>query len=177
MLPELTNLLPEARKRQLRRDYFYRLATLSALMLALLIVIAGVLLIPTRTYLTQEVATRTQTLASLETTLASSDEQNLDTRLAALAEETTALGTLATSTTESATLAQLLAVAHPGIAFSAITIAGTAGSIAGVADTRDDLRAYYLALGSASVIKSASLPVSAYAVAANAPFTITLALP
>jgi Tfp pilus assembly protein PilN len=183
MHPELTNLLPEDRQKELRRDYFYRLSTVSALMLIVLLAIQGALLIPTDQYLNEEIATRTQSLAALEATLASADEQNLDARLAILSEETSALGALATSTTESSVLTQLLAVPHPGVGITVIMLTpshgrvAASGSVAGIADTRDDLRSYYLELSGATFIESANLPISAYAQATQIPFTITLVLP
>jgi Tfp pilus assembly protein PilN len=180
MYPERTNLLPPARQQQLRRDYFYRLAAVAALVGTFLVAIHGALLYPAYHYLEQEIATRTTDLASLQASLASSDEQELDTRLAMLSEETNALGALATSTPLSSTLAEILALAHPGVRITGIALANAQGStapedsISGTADTRDDLRAYYLALSGAPFVGSANLPVSAYASAANIPFTITL---
>jgi hypothetical protein len=183
MLPETINLLPYERQARLRRDYIYRLVTVSALVCTLVLAVHAALLIPTYRYVEQEITTRSQSLSTLEATLASADEQTLDARLQVLSQETAALGALATSTPESSTLAQLLSISHPGVRITAITLATAsarlpaAGSITGVADTRDDLRSYYLAVSGASFITLANLPVSDYASAAQIPFTITLTLP
>jgi Tfp pilus assembly protein PilN len=183
MLPDLTNLLPEERTRALRRDYFYRLGTIAALLLTLLLALHAALLILPYRYLESEIQTRGARLDALEQTLGSANEQQLDARLSALGTETAALDAIATSTPQSVVLGETLAVVHPSVLITGLTLAPWHGkipetvSVSGTAATRDALRAYYLALSSAPFVSAANLPVSSYALAAAIPFTITLTIP
>lgn len=182
-MSDLTNLLPTERQWELRRAYWYRLATLAIIVLTLLIIVNGLLLLPTYTYLKTEVGSRTAHLAELDRSLSSANEQQLASRLALLGAQTASLASLATSTPQSGVLTEVLAIVHPGVQITGLTLTPPHAkmpesvTLTGIAATRDALRTYYLALSGASFVDSINLPVSAYAIATNAPFTVTLTLP
>lgn len=183
MHPDHINLLPHERRRQIRVEYFYHLATVAFLMLTVLVIIHAALLLPTYQFLEKQVGIRTDSLAQLNQTLASSDEQSLAMRLTAVENKVDILVALSTSTPQIGVLRQVLAEPHPNVSLSGIILAPRRGktpetvALSGVAATRDDLRAYYLELSTAPFIATANLPVSAYAAESNIAFTITLTLP
>lgn len=180
MTSDLTNLLPGERHRTLRREYFWRLAVVAAVLGTVLIAAAAILLLPTYLYLSNEVSARTNRLATVSTALASSDEAELLGRLNALSQDTATLAKLGTAPSASAVVSEVLAVPRPGITLSNISytpaVGNTAASmvISGMAATRDSLRSYQLALQSTSFAQSVDLPVSAYAKDSNISFGITI---
>lgn len=193
MSDELTNLLPDERRRALRRDYFLRLGTVSALLVAGLTIAASMLLLPTYIFLMESSRAKTAHLANAKTTHASEDEASLSKRLTALANDAATLTALANVPPASSIIRSVLAIPRFGIALtgfaytpalptlpsqSTSTAQKNKGKLAitGVATTRNALRAYQLALQAAPLVLSADLPVSAYAKDVNSVFTITLIL-
>ncbi|HUY62583.1 MAG TPA: hypothetical protein VMV50_02230 [Candidatus Paceibacterota bacterium] len=182
MRERLTNLLPVNRQRTITREYFVRLGVIAAWLVTLLIVASGFLLIPTYVYLSANQSTKTSQLAGIESSLSSSDATSLAAQLAALSNDAATLSALKDMPAASTVIREMLSVARPGITLTGITYTpsgmGTPGTLAviGTATTRDTLRAYQLALQSASFASAANLPVSAYAKNANLPFTITVTL-
>ena len=182
MHPELTNLLPEDRTSALRRDYFFRLATVALVLLLFVIIAHGVFLMPSYQFVEAQIADRTVALAGIKAALASSDEASLDARVSALTKRSTVLSALASTPSKTALIAQVLQIPHPGVSLIGFTLTpGTGGAgpsveVRGVADTRDNLRAYDVALSGATFIKQVDLPVSAYADATNVNFTVTLTM-
>jgi hypothetical protein len=77
---------------------------------------------------------------------------------------------------------KVLDISHPGIALSGFLYLPANGkkpgtlSISGSSATRDTLRGYQTAIQSAPFVKSADLPVSAYAKDTDIAFTITVIL-
>lgn len=180
MTSDLTNLLPRERHRTLRREYFWRLAVVAAVLGIALIASAAILLLPTYLYLSSEVQARTNRLADAATALASSDETELLSRLNALSEDTATLSKLGTLPSASAVVSEVLAVSRPGITLSSISYTPKVGNtsatmvLSGIAATRDALRNYQLALQGTSFAQSVDLPVSAYAKDSNISFGITI---
>ena len=179
MSPELTNLLPHSRIRAFRRDYFLRLATISLVLLTIVVVAHGLLLAPAYMYARGEVQRETVELERLTASLQTSEEKEVRARLATLTTNVTYLNRLATTTTASAAIRSVLSVPRTGISLSGFTFAPPgkdAGRMAlsGTAATRDTLRAYALALGQLPFVTSADLPISAYAKENDIPFTISL---
>lgn len=181
---ELTNLLSLERRSALRRDYFIRLSIVAVFLVIALILAAAALLLPTFVFLTaNESAVKTR-LASIESTLSSSDDIALSAQLAALSNSAASLSALANTRPVSMVVRTILAVSRPGVTlsnfvYSAATNANNNQStlaISGIAATRDALRSYQLALQGSSFVHSADLPVSAYAQDANIAFTITVTL-
>lgn len=183
MHSELTNLLPFERQRELSRDYILRFAAAVATALTALVVVAGLLLVPTYVLLTQRTVSKGVHLANIESILSSSNEGALSARLAALSNDAKILTALGSVPSASAIIRSMLATPRPGISLSGFSYspaeaASSAGtlSISGSAATRDALRAYQLAIEDSAFATSADLPVSAYARDANIPFTITVTL-
>jgi Tfp pilus assembly protein PilN len=180
MREEVTNLLPLERQRTLSRDYFLRLAVVMVLIMSTLALVAIVLLIPTYVFLTSSASTKEAHLASIDSTLSSSDEVSFSARLTTLGRNVATLSALAPS--PSSIIRKALAVSHPDIALTGFVYAPAEGArpgtldISGSAATRNALRNYQLALQSVSFARSAELPVSAYAEDSNIAFTIRVTL-
>jgi hypothetical protein len=179
---ELINLLPPERKRAFRRDYFYRLGTVALLLLSALVIIHGIMLLPTYLYLQAVEKTRAAELANLNEQLADAEQDGTSARLAALKADATHLSRLADTGTASAAVRMVLDVPRSGIAIqnisftppSATTAADGKMAISGTAATREALRAYSLALSSVPFISKVDLPISAYAKDIDIDFTVTL---
>ena len=180
MSSELINLLPRSRARAFRRGYFVRLATVALLLVALLVLLHGVLLVPTFLYARGEVARDRQQLALLDTSTQTSEEQEITARTNVLKGTVGYLTRVANVPTMSAALRAVLLVPRPGIALTGFTYTAPTGTgqpsmqLTGKADSRDALRNYVSALGQLSFVTSADLPISAYAKERDIDFTITL---
>lgn len=177
-----TDLLPTDRKRTIRREYFVRVGVVSVMLATVLVAVYGVLLIPTFLYLSSTAATKTARLADLKASLSSADEAQLSARLSALSKDASTLLALSKPPSVTAQVSAMLAIPRPGITLSnfAYTAAAEPAAatlvVSGMANTRDSLRQYQLALQAAPFAASADLPVSAYAKDANIPFAITVTL-
>lgn len=177
-----TNLLPLERQHALLRDYFLRLGVVAVVVITILIVVAGLLLLPTYVFLTQSAATKQAHLANVESILSSSNEVELSAHLAALSRDVNVLSALGDISSASELLRTALAVPRLGVSLTSFSYTPTKGKtpgvleISGIAATRDALRSYQLALQNNPFSSSASLPVSAYAKDVNIPFTIVVAL-
>lgn len=177
---ELTNLLPEFRKRSFRRQYFLRLGTAMLVALACLTLLHAVLLLPTYLYARGGVERGTAALAALNASADTASEAALTARKGALNATATSLSKLKDAPTASAALQAVLAVPRPGIALTGFTFTAPASSaparmqLTGVAASRDTLRQYAAALGVLPFVTNADLPISAYAKETDIDFTITL---
>lgn len=179
---ELTNLLPPERQKILSREYAIRFATVAALILAFLAVVATVLLLPSYVFLIQNETAKTSQLKNIESTISTSDQQGLSARLSALSANTATLIALQNVPSASTDIRSMLAIPRPGIIISGFVYTAPGekelGTLvfSGIATTRDALRGYQLALQGAPFARSADLPVSAYAKDSNIAFTITVTL-
>lgn len=179
---EMTNLLPPERQHALVKNYYIRLGVVIALMISALMLSAAILLLPSYVLLSMNENAEKSRLAAIEATLSSADERDLSVRIATLSRDSEALFALEKASSASATARLILAIAHPGIAISALSYASAAdeGSgtlvVSGVAATRDALRKYQIALQNASFVQSADLPVSAYAKDSHISFSINITL-
>jgi len=179
---ELTNLLPEERIRSLRRVYFIRLTVVAVLLLVGVTIVHGVLLLPSFMYLRNQVGERTQSLAALTSTLAGSEEKEISTRVAALAEDSAHLARLSSVPKASAAIRAIAALPRSGIRLTGFSFAPKEGaeaqmSVSGVATTREALRTFEQSLADQPFITSADLPISAYAKERDISFTISLTGP
>ncbi|MDB5190433.1 MAG: hypothetical protein JWN49_759 [Parcubacteria group bacterium] len=181
MNSELTNLLPASFIRDVRQGYFLRVITVAIALAVFLVLVHGLLLIPSYLYTSSRVVSEQKELDTITNSLQSSEEKQANTRITALRANVTYLGRLSTLPTASAAVRALLAVPRDGIRLGGFTFTapGTAAatgkmSVTGVASTRDSLRLYTLALQQLPFISSVDLPISAYAKESNIPFTITL---
>lgn len=184
MYHELTTLLPRPRRRALMREYLFRLATLTAIMLAVVITVHGILLIPVAFYLERQASEQQTHLATLASS-GTQEEKTASARLTSLESDATYLSHLGSVPTISSLVRAILQVPRQGITLIGFTYTppvpaadGSAGSgkllLSGVATTRDALRQYDLALSQLPFVANADLPISAYAKETDIPFSITL---
>ncbi len=164
------------------RGYYLRVGVVAGALGTLLTAVAAVFLVPTYVFLVGSAQAKEMRLASIQSTLSSADEVALSARLAALSSDTAALSALASKQSASSAMRSVLAVPRPGITLSGFTYMPASGkgpgvlALSGGAMTRDALRTYQLALQHSPIVRSADLPVSAYAKDADISFTITVTL-
>lgn len=179
-LSELSNLLPAAKVRALRREYFIRLVTVTFGLATLLIVIHGVLLVPAYLYAHTQAAREQEELDRIAASASSAQERAVNAQINAVQSDIAYLGRLASLPTASGAIRAVLAVPHPGITLSGFTFTAPTNTaqaemtVTGTASTRDALRAYVASLGQLSYVSKADLPISAYAKDSAIPFTVTL---
>lgn len=179
---ELTNLLPLERQRLLSRDYFLRLGIVNALLLTVITCIAAALLLPTYVLLESSSNAKEIRLANIKSTISSADEKAFTMRLAALSANVVALTALANAPSAGTIIRTILDVSRPGVTILGFDYtAATTKSlgkllISGTSSTRDALRNYQIALQDVSFVRTANLPISAYAKDTNIAFTITATL-
>lgn len=177
---ELSDLLPVAKKRALRREYFVRLVTVFLGLATLLVIIHGILLAPAYLYAHAQAAREQDELTRIVSSASSEQERAVNAQIASIQSDITYLGRLGTLPMASDAIRAILAVPHRGVRISGFTFtAPTATSpaqmtVTGTASTRDTLRAYVSSLGQLSYVSKADLPISAYAKDSNIPFTVTL---
>jgi Tfp pilus assembly protein PilN len=180
MYRELTNLLPPNKSRAFRREYFLHAGTVCILGLSFVVIVHGLLLLPTYLSLEGQLSAQKQQLAKLNTDLEQAGQKDVSNRLTALTTDASYLTKLGTIPTASAVTRAVLTVAHPGIVLTSLAYTpptdATPGHflLTGTASTRDALRAYDLALAQLPFVSNADLPISSYAAETNIPFTITL---
>ncbi|MDO8408364.1 MAG: hypothetical protein Q7S95_04015 [bacterium] len=181
-MSESLNLLPAVRIRARLWRYISRLGTIAAYLALVLVLIAGILLIPTFVFLKSTEATKQARLASIESVLSSSDEAALAARLSALSNDAAVLVSLASLPSATDLVRQALAVRRSGITLSGVTYTPAKGSqpgtlvLSGTAAARNGLRAYQLAIANTPEFANADLPVGSYAKDSDIPFTITVTL-
>lgn len=182
MHKELTNLLPYARQKALFRWYIVRVVVVGAVLVNVTMIASAILLFPTYILLTgNEKASETR-LASLQLALGSSNEKEVLARVTLLTDQAGALAQLGTTPTVSEVIRSVLAVPHAGIAITGFTYSPQTAKtqrtldVVGTASTRETVRSYQLALQSVPGVRSAALPLSAYAKDSSIPFTISLTL-
>jgi hypothetical protein len=178
---ELTNLLPRAGQRSLRRGYFLRLLNVIVGLAVIALIIHGILLAPSYLYARAEVKREQAELDRISSSSSSAEERSIQTHIASVKGDITYLGRLSTLPTASGAIRAVLQVPHTGIHITGFTFTAPNGSshtaqmsVTGTANTRDVLRQYVQALGQLSYVSNADLPISAYAKDSDIPFTITL---
>lgn len=179
-LDTLTNLLPLERQARLRREYFFRLATVGVLALLILVALHAAMLIPSYAHLGQRISVQEEHLAQLAASLTASEEQEMDARLTSLKDDATYLLALNDVPSVSGALRAILAVPRPGISLSGFSYVPPGGSapgsmvVRGTAATRDALRGYHDALTGLPGVTKTDLPIGAYAEETDIAFSITV---
>ena len=182
MPEELTNLLPYQRRLQLVREYRFRFGVIIVAVLTVLTLASAMLLVPTYVLLTGSASAKEEHLTRIRTVLSSADGAALSARLVALSTDANELISLSKKKSVSKVLSSVLNIPRPGINLNGFTYAPAANktsetfSISGVAATRDVLRNYQTRIQSEPFVRTAELPVSAYAKDLNIAFTITVTL-
>ncbi len=177
-----TNLLPEERRRSLRQLYFLRLAVVAVSVLIGVVVVHGILLLPSYLYLHTQVDEREAALATLTSSLAGGEEKEIGIRVARLEEDAAYLARLATTPKASAAVAAIIAVPRPGVRLTGFSFAPKDGaepqmSVTGIAQTREALRRFEQVIGNEPYVTSTDLPISAYAKERDISFTILITGP
>lgn len=178
MSVNLLDLLPEDRRRKIRRAYVLRVGTVAAILGVVLVAAAAALLVPTYIYLVSSLRAQSVRLASVESTISAADQTTLGKRLATLSADATEIAQLGTTPSASALIREVLAIGRPGIVLTGMSYTPSQGTLAlsGVAAARNDLRAYQLSLAATPRFANAALPVSSYAKDRDIPFAITITL-
>ncbi|HVX90080.1 MAG TPA: hypothetical protein VHC20_00245 [Candidatus Paceibacterota bacterium] len=181
MSHDMINLLPPDRSRAFRRNYFIRLATVAFMLLTALVVIHGILLLPSYLYATAEVRAEQ---AALVNTSANADAtaESAASELATLKASAAHLAELKNTPSASGAVRVVLGVPHPGVSLASITYTPPTGGnaqsakmvLSGTAATREELRSYNLALTGAPFVTSVDLPISAYAEDTDIAFSMTI---
>jgi Tfp pilus assembly protein PilN len=182
MMPELTNLLSEGRVRALRRLYLLRVAVVALMLLAGVILVHGVLLLPSFLYLHTAVKEKTSVLAALTAAVDGEEQLQIRARVDTLAGDATYLGRLAQTPKASAAVFAVTKLPRPGIVLTGFSFApgsggGASMNVTGTATTRESLRAYEDTLKDVPFVTSVTLPISAYAKERAIDFTVTLTGP
>lgn len=183
MAPNLTNLLPSERARAFRQTYFLRLATVAALALAVLIAAHAALLSPAYLFVSERAALAKEELSALSASLATSEEAEMNARLARLSDDVARLREYASAPASSDVLRSVLEVPRSGITLAGLAVTpGKGGAngrmvISGNAATRESLRQYHAALSKLPGVTGVDLPLSAYAKESDITFTLTLTGP
>lgn len=172
------DLLPEDRRRKIRRAYVLRVSTVAAVLGIILVVAAAALLVPTYIYLVSALKAQSVRLASVESTISATDQTTLGKRLATLGTDATEIALLGATPSASEVIREVLAIGRPSIVLTGMSYALAQNTLAlsGVAATRNDLRAYQLSLAATPRFANAALPVSSYAKDRDIPFAITITL-
>jgi Tfp pilus assembly protein PilN len=182
MSHNLTNLLPPERARELNREYLLRLVTVGALIVAMLVVVSGLLLVPSYRSLQDIAAEKQATLTALGGPAKVQTQNQAETTQ--FMSTVSYLGGLGQSATASEAVRAVLLIPRTGVILSSITFSAPTASgavktpakmtLSGTATTREALRAYDLALSEAAFVSNVDLPISAYAKESNIVFTMTL---
>jgi hypothetical protein len=175
----LTNLLPQERIRAASREYWLRLATLVVSGGTLLVLIHAVLLLPSFIYLSEEAKTHAAHLEGIDSSYASSEGQEIGSRIEAMTLRADALGALTKSPSATLVVKSVLAVPRGGVRIRSLTLSlpeNGSGQMrmSGIAPTRESLQQYHAALQDLPFVTKADLPLSVYAEERNLPFIITL---
>jgi hypothetical protein len=148
----------------------------------ILIGTTGVFLMPAYVYLHAETTERMVHLAAIEAGLKSGEDAALEARITALSKNADLLASLADAPSAISVIRAALDVSRPGISLTGLNASPAQGAksgtllLAGIADTRDQLRAYQLALLAEPFVKIADLPISVYAKDSDISFVITITL-
>lgn len=176
----LINLLPPDSKSQVERMYATRLFTTALFFASLLVVSAILLRTPVFLYERERLDALEQEKARLSSQAGVVAAGEVGARLTRSSEDLAYLSRLATTTDVTNTTSQLTELPHAGMSITKLSY--TAGTkpgegrvtIAGTARTREALQQYVAALQRVPFVKSADLPISAYAKERDISFTITV---
>ena len=180
MITKLIHLLPRERRRAFLQDYFFRLGTVVALLLTILVVVHGILFSPSYFNLEQSKANEQAHLNAITERLASSGDQEIVGRLATLDRETEHLSKISAAPSAVGNVRAIILLPRSGITLTSFSFTPPFGKspgqmrVSGTAASRDSLRRYQSTLATLPGISGADLPISAYAKESDIPFTVTL---
>ncbi len=178
---DLTNFLPEDKKRAFRQLYLARVMTALVSMLLVVLFAHIALMFPTYLYVRQEYDVKAKRLADIADTTEKSKQEEVSKRITSLHANLERLHGFLAQPHSMPMIKSILAISGKGIHITSISSSSgepqaTAFSmrITGVADTREQLRAYQLSLSALPFVSSADLPLSAFAKEKDIPFSIAI---
>ncbi len=174
------NLLPPSRIRMLRKQRLIKLATVSAAVFSILIIIQMMLLFLSYNYLQTKYYNLQNLQREFSAKLASRNIQAINTRTETLNKNVRFLETLNNTPSGVAAIQYVLGIKHSGVTINSIIYTTPSKKqkakiiLSGVAQTREALHTYQQALQTNRYIDSVDLPVNSYAKDSNITFTITV---
>ena len=181
MTAKHTNLISEDRIRFFKRRYYLRLLTVLISIGAVLLLFQGILLLPTYLYARDSADALQKEIAIFVATNGREEAQSVSERIVSLEEKAQNIEGILKTPSVSALLRSVLAVPQGGIEVSRLSISGGEQgrrmTISGLATNRESLRDFHASLQSLSFVEHADLPLGAYALDSEIPFTITLTGP
>jgi len=177
------NLLPEMRKDALARMYQLRLAVVGVLVLSGVLLVHAIGMLPSFLYIEQLQRVYEADLSGIGEKLAGLEEKAIRLRVTTLESRAKELQKTAEEGTASNVLRAVTALPHPGIQIDHLSFTRGKGdqtpsmTIAGMATSRETLRAYSATLSLLPYVEKADLPISAFAKETDIPFSITLTGP
>lgn len=174
----MINLLSAHHRKLFRRMYMIRLLTVSLFAAGALILIHGILLIPTYAFLQTRVLSQSVEKDLMSKTLEASGSTEVEKRLAELDQNITLLETLPATPSFVSAIEEVLEVSRAGIALTQFSYEpkNTEVQIAlrGIAVDRDALRNFAKHLEDSPEIKSVAFPIGDLSKDTNLPFTISI---
>ncbi len=180
MKTELTNLLPEHRKRKLAHGYLFRVFVVASLLVTLLVVAHALLLIPTYLYVAGQASAEEKRLATLQIPALDSLEKEIEARIRALEGNENRLIQQSDRPTAARAIGAVLVPPRTGIRITGFTFSPsttaelTKMTLTGRAVNREALRTYVQTLDDLIFVEKAELPISAYAKERDIEFIVTL---
>lgn len=180
MKHELTNLLPRERTRAFRQQYFLRLLTVAGVLGIVLVVVHGLLLLPTYLLLTGEAQEAQKELATLKALENTENKDEASKKLEELNTQAKRLESVleyksATEVIESLLKAPLTGISLSRISYVPPTLQGEGRLVvSGTALSRSALDTFVKELKKNTRFSVVDLPISAYAKETNLDFTISI---
>jgi len=179
MSRDLTNLLPNDKRRAFKREYFVRLGVVALSLFTIVVLLGIAMLIPSYYTFTEELRLKEAELARINAALESAQEKAVGDRLTMLSADAKHLTRLSALPSASGAVRAVLDVPRPGISITHIAFTPKQGgghtmSLSGTAATRGALQNYDRALAALPFVSSRDLPIGTYAKEVDLEFMITL---
>jgi CHASE2 domain-containing sensor protein len=176
----MINLLSAQYKKLFKRMYTVRLLTVSLFVAAALILIHGVLFVPTYVFLQTRVLTQTVEKELISRTLEASGSGEVEKRLAELHQKITLLETLPAAPSFVSAVEEVLEVSRIGIKLTQFSYEPKSAeaqiALRGVAVDRDALRGFAKRLEDRPEVASVAFPIGDLSKEKDLPFTISIEL-
>lgn len=176
----MNNLAPAHDQKKFRRLYFLRLTTVALIIAIFVVIVHGVLLVPSYTFLQVRIAEQEAERAVFGRLLESSEGVAVEDSLRDLDLKLSLLESLPQQPSFPAAVTTVLEVPRAGIDVTSVAYepAGQGGeiSVRGIATNREALRSYARLLEAAPSIESVDFPISDLAEERNLTFTLTVTL-
>jgi len=176
----MINLLSAQHRKLFKRMYMVRLLTVSLFMAGVLILIHGILLVPTYVFLQTRVLNQSVEKDLISKTLEASGSSEVEKRLTELNEQITLLETLPAAPSFVSAIEEVLEVSRTGIKLTQFSYepenAEVQIALRGIAVDRDALRGFAKRLEDRPEVASVAFPIGDLSKEKDLPFTISIAL-